>query len=406
MGDQPMDVLDLLDRLDEIELLFEPIFSADEHEIVAYEVIGQLMKDDQKFNIVEFTYDETVPADIRAEVELIMIKQAIKNSTDALQDANVYLPCNPNLLMMDFGEGYFKVLTDLVEESLLSHINLEIPMQKFNGDINQLRHPINYIKTYGVKTVVADIGPDSKLDQILFLEPSVLKMEVNGLDYDAWGTQNHMFATIQALAVKMGAELMFDNIKTSYQLHYAWKNGARYFKGSYLEKPSKHFIARDALKTRFRSECQQFISTEKKVLELKYEEMNKLQKTITAMAKQINPTSINVVSLLKLGEQLEDYAFRLYICNDEGFQTSPNIVKLNSEWIVEEEAIGKNWSWRPYFLLNIIKLRNNLKGDLSSVYSDIRTGELTRTYSMALNSQEFLFVDITYSYLMQHNIVN
>ncbi|MGG0655879.1 EAL-associated domain-containing protein [Rummeliibacillus pycnus] len=401
-----MDVLELLDRLDEIELLFEPIFSADEHEIVAYQVIGQLMKDDQNFNIVEFTYDETVPADIRAEVELLMIKQALKISTDELQETNLYIPCNPNLLMMDFGEAYFKLLTDLVDESLLSHVYLEIPMQKFNGDINQLRHPINYIKTYGVKTVLANIGPDSKLDQMLFLEPSVLIMEVNGLGYDAWGTQNHMFTTIQALAVKMGAELMFDKIKTSYQLHYAWKNGARYFKGSYLEEPSKQFIARDALKTRFRSECQQFISTEKKVLELKYEEMNKLQKNIIAMVKQINPTSVNVESLIKLGEKLEDYAFRLYICNDEGFQTSPNIVRLNSEWIIEEEAIGKNWSWRPYFLLNIIKLRNNLKGDLSSVYSDIRTGELTRTYSMALNNQEFLFVDITYSYLMQHNIVN
>lgn len=401
-----MDVFDLLDRLDEIEILFEPIFSADEHIIVAYEAIGQLLNDDQNFNIVEFTYDETVPADIRAEVELIMIKKAITASIDAIQEANLYIPCNPNLLMMDFGEAYFKVLKDLVEESLLSHVYLEIPMQKFNGDITQLRHPICYIKTYGVKTVVADIGPDSKLDQILLLEPSVLKMEVNGLDYDAWGTLNHMFTTIQALAIKIGAELMFDNIKTSYQLHYAWKNGARYFKGSYLEKPSQQFIARDALKTRFRSECQQFISTEKKVLELKYEEMNKLQKAITAMVKHINPTSGNVESLTQLAEKLEDYVFRLYICNDEGFQTSANIVRLNGEWIIEEEAIGKNWSWRPYFLLNMIKLRKNLKGDLSSVYSDIRTGELTRTYSMALNNEEFLFVDITYSYLMQHNIVN
>ncbi|WP_243881356.1 EAL-associated domain-containing protein [Rummeliibacillus suwonensis] len=406
MGDQQMDVLDLLDRLDEIEILFEPIFSADEHVIVAYEVIGQLMKDDQHFNIVEFTYDETVPADIRAEVELIMIKKAIEISTDALQETNLYIPCNPNLLMMDFGEAYFKMLTDMVEESLLPHIYLEMPMQKFNGDLDQFRHPIYYIKTYGVKTVIADIGPDSNLDQILLLEPSVLKMEVSGLDYDAWGAQNHMFATIQSIAVKMGAAFMFDNIKTSYELHYAWKNGARYFKGSYLEKPSKQFIDRDILKMRFRSECQQFISTEKKILALKYEEMNNLQKNITSMVKQINPTSANVESLIKLAEGLEEYAFRLYICNDEGFQTSPNIVRLKNVWNIEEEAIGKNWSWRPYFLLNIIKLRNNSKGDLSSIYSDIQTGELTRTYSMALNDEEFLFVDITYSYLTKHNIVN
>lgn len=401
-----MDVLDLLDQLDQIEILFEPIFSADEHVIVAYEVIGQLNNDTHNFNIVEFTYDETVPADIRAEVEQILIKKAIELATGALKETNLYIPCNPNLLMLDFGEAYFKTLTDLVEESLLPHIYLQIPMQKFKGDINQFRHPIYYIKTYGVKTVMADIGPDSKLDQILLLEPSVLKMEVSGLDYDAWGTQNHMFTTIQSIAVKMGAAFMFDNIKTSYELHYAWKNGARYFKGAYLEKPSNQFLNRDILKTRFRSECQQFISTEKKILALKYEEINNLQKHITTMVKQISPTSLNIESLYELAEKLENYAFRLYICNDEGFQISPNIVRLNNEWNIEEQAIGKNWSWRPYFLLNIIKLQNHAKGDLSTIYSDIQTGELTRTYSMALNEHEFLFVDITYSYLMQHNIVN
>lgn len=401
-----MDVLDLLDQLDDIEILFEPIFSADEHVIVAYEVIGRLMKENRNFNIVEFTYDEAVPTDIRAEVEQIMIKKAIELATDALKETNLYIPCNPNLLMMDFGEAYFKTLTDLVEESLLPHIYLQMPMQKFRGDINQFRHPINYIKTYGVKTVIADIGPDSKLDQILLLEPSVLKMEVSGLDYDAWGTQNHMFTTIQSIAVKMGAAFMFDNINTSYELHYAWKNGARYFKGSYLEKPSKQFLDRDILKTRFRSDCQRFISTEKKILALKNEEINNLQKKIATKVKQINLENINNESLFELAENLEECAFRLYICNDEGFQISPNIVRLNNEWNIEEEAIGKNWGWRPYFLLNIIKLQNHAKGDLSTIYSDIQTGELTRTYSMALNEHEFLFVDITYSYLMQHNIVN
>lgn len=46
------------------------------------------------------------------------------------------------------------------------------------------------------------------------------------------------------------------------------------------------------------------------------------------------------------------------------------------------------------------------KGELSSVYSDIETGELTRTYSMAISNEEFLFIDIKYDYLYEYNIVN
>lgn len=401
-----MDVLDFIEKLDEIEILFEPIFSADEHIIVAYEVIGEFLNDEQTFNIVDFTYDESVPADIRAEVELLVVQKAIEASLEELTNVNLYIPCNPNLLMLDFGDKYFQLLKDLVDESLLSHIYLVMPEHKFHGEFDQLQHPIRYIKTYGVKIALDNIGSESKLDQILILEPAVLKINVTQLNYNAWGAQNHVFTTIQSLAVKIGATLMFDNIETDYQLHHAWKNGARYFKGVYLQQPSKNFIPRNILKKRFRNECQQFISTEKRLLEVKYEEMKKLQKTIATIVEYMKPESKDVEKLLQLAKKLENYAFRFYICNDEGFQTSPNIVRKNKEWDVQEEAIGKNWSWRPYFLLNIIKLRNDEKGELSSIYSDIETGELTRTYSMAISEHEYLFVDITYDYLYEHNIMN
>ncbi|RKJ61703.1 diguanylate phosphodiesterase, partial [Butyricicoccus sp. 1XD8-22] len=52
------------------------------------------------------------------------------------------------------------------------------------------------------------------------------------------------------------------------------------------------------------------------------------------------------------------------------------------------------------------KMRNDEKGELSAIYSDIETGELTRTYSMAISDKEYLFVDITYDYLYEHNLVN
>ena len=34
-----MSVLEMLDKLDQIEILYEPIYSADGHRVVAYEVI-------------------------------------------------------------------------------------------------------------------------------------------------------------------------------------------------------------------------------------------------------------------------------------------------------------------------------------------------------------------------------
>lgn len=400
-----MEVLDILDRLNEIEVYYEPIYSADSHIIVAYEVSGELTANEEKINIVDFTYDTTVPEEIRQDVERFLIEKAIKQVKDSLHDISLYLPCNPNLFMIDFGDSYFQKIKELIDETLLSKIYLVIPAHKYLGEAEDLQHPIRYMKTYGTKIALDEIGSNSKLDQILMLEPAVLKMNINQLNNNLWGSQGHVFTTIQSLAVKIGATLMFNDIKTDYQLHHAWKHGARYFKGEYLQKPSTQLIPKDTLKERFRNECKQFIATERKQLKLKYEEMKKLQKSISTIVQQSKLYSNNIQSLLDLAKKLEQYAFRFYICNEEGFQTSPNIVRKDGEWQVEKDALGKNWSWRPYFLFNMIRLRNDGKGELSNVYSDIKTGELTRTFSMALDDHEYLFVDIAYDYLIEHNIV-
>lgn len=401
-----MSVLDMLDKLDQIEILYEPIYSADGHRVVAYEVIGQVEGEKKTIHIEQFTYEEEVPADIRAEIEQLVVRKALQSVAHLLEDVSLYIPCNPNLLMLDFGESYFSMLKELVDEQNLSQITLVMAEHLYKGDIKQLHHLIRYIKTYGVKIALADVGSQTQLENVLMLEPNVLKINVEQLNYNLWGAQNHVFATIRTLAIKMGTLLLIENIETVYQLQHGWKNGARFYKGPYLQLPNKEFNERDTLRERFRNECEQFIATEKKQLLHKYEEMKRLEKTISTIVEQINPSSNEQGKLMQLANALQPFAFRMYICNSKGFQVSPNIRWKDNEWVLQEEALGKNWSWRPYFLLNIIKLMKDHKGDLSAVYSDIETGELTRTYSMALANGEFLFIDITYDYLYEHNIVN
>lgn len=400
-----MDVLAIIDKIENIEVLFEPIYSADEHMIVAYEALGQLATDEETINIIDFLYDTSVPSYIRSEVEQSFIKQVLELAEEELEENRLFIPCNPELFMNDFGDSYIQLLKDHVDESLLSHLYLTMRVNHYNGELKQLIHPLRYLKTYGIKLVLDQLNSESKLEQLLILEPSIIKIKVSQLNYDAWGAQSHIFTMIQSLALRMGAMLMFEEITTDYQLHLAWKNGARYFKGSYLQKPSKNFVTKHELKERFHNECKQFIATEIKLLEAKYEEMDKLQKTIYTIVEEVKPSSKDVDRLLELAEKLENIAFRFYICDEEGYQTSPNIIRKEDKWEVDNSKIGKNWSWRPYFLFNLIQLRHNGNGELSTPYNDIETGEMTRTFSMALSNQNYLFIDINYDYLYEHNII-
>ncbi len=401
-----MDVLNVLDKLDQMEVFFEPIYSADEHSIVAYEVSGRIVEGETVIDIATFTYNEDVPAEIRAEVEQLVVRQAIEKIIGEIEHIDLYIPCNPNLLTIDFGESYFSLLKELVTEENLHHITLVMNEYLFATDLQQLHHLIKYIQTYGVKVALSNVGAHSHLDSLLLLEPSVLCIDVDQLSYNKWGNQNYVFTTLRALALKMGASLMVSKVDTIYQLQHGWKNGARYYKGAYLEKPSKDFVPRDTLKPRFRDECEQFIATEKKLIKHKLEEVKLLERKIISSVETVIPTSKQADKLIELANQLQDYAFRLYICDGEGFQTTPNIRWKKDQWVVEKEALRKNWSWRPYFLENLLKMRQEQISDLSNAYSDIETGELTRTFSMALPNNEYLFIDISYDYLYEHNIVN
>ncbi|WP_332648989.1 EAL-associated domain-containing protein [Lysinibacillus sp. 54212] len=401
-----MDVLHVLDKLDTIEILFEPIYSGDEHSIVAYKVVGRIADQTSTFDLEDFTYNEEVPEDIRAEVERLIIRQSIVIAKQELLDVELYIPCNPNLLMIDYGESYFALLKELVAENHMEQLTLVMNEHCYKGDIMQLHHVVKYMKTYGVKVALNNIASHSQLNSILLLEPSVLIINVRQLNYHNWGAQNHVFTTLRTLALKIGASLMVSDVDTVYQLQHGWKNGARYYKGAYLEKPSKTFIPRDTLKSRFRDECEQFIATEKKLVKQRYQAIKTLEREVYTNVEEVGPTSSHVEKLVSLAKKLQPFAFRLYICNGEGFQTTPNIMWRDEAWVIQQEALQKNWSWRPYFLENLLKMRQDHLVELSNAYSDIETGELTRTLSLALPNNEYLFIDISYSYLYEHNIVN
>lgn len=401
-----MEALQLLDKIDNLQILFEPIYSADEHRIVAYEVLTGEDEDGELIHFTQFIYDEDIPIEIRGEVEQLIARQAVQMILPHLKEVDLYLPCNPNILMLDYGEGYFNLLSELLEEEQLKHITLVLSEHKFQGNIEHLNHVVKYLKTYGIKIALNEIGAHSKLDSLLALEPSVLKINVDQLNYSNWGNQHPVFTTLRSFAGRMGATLMVTNIATTYEFQHGWKNGARYYKGPYLHVPSREFLERDMLKERLKQECEQFILTEKKLLRQKFELEKKLTHIIQDSIQQFNPTSTNIDTLMNLAKRIENSAFRLYICDGEGFQLTPNIVWNEGQWNIQEEARNKNWSWRPYFLQQLLKLREESTPVLSSSYSDIETGEPTRTFSVALPNNEYLFVDISYNYLYENNIVN
>lgn len=402
-----MDALDVMANLPQVIPHYQPIFSADEHGVVGYEVLGRFQTETGTVSLGPFFHDETIPEEFRIEVDDVITKKALDYFL-ALADQTplIFFNRDANLLMLDRGESFLQLLLAYEAKGLaLGRIVLEINEQHFKGDVDQLNHLLTYIRTYGVKVAVDNIAEHSiNLERIGVLSPDILKIDLHELrKASVHQAYQGIVHSISLLARKIGATLLYEDIETSFQLQYAWRHGGRYYQGYYLAKPGPEAVPRDLLKDLLRQECHRFIQQEKKKLETLYHISEQFQQRITALLGKYKKAGNFNELISSLAAELDDVCFRIYVCDEDGFQQSGNMFKRGGRWELEHEYYMKNWSWRPYFLENIIRMRSRRRGILSDLYTDIETGETIRTYSYPIDERHYLFIDLSYSYLFEHD---
>src|SRR4051812_38689267 len=256
-----MDALEILSDLENVFPYFQPIFSADEQRVIAYEVLGRYQSKGNVISLGPFFQDDQIPDEYKYEVDLLVVKKALVKIVDLDDDILIFLNRNAELLMYGHGEPFLQELLEFEKRGLrLKRIILEISDRNYRGDLDQFDHLLQYYRTYGLKIAVASIGDESHyFERIGQLEPDILKINLQALKTTAIGVNfNDVLYSLSLLARKIGATLLFENIEMSYQLQFAWKNGGHYYQGFYLHPPTSEFInrdlLRDRLKEKFRSE--------------------------------------------------------------------------------------------------------------------------------------------------------
>ncbi|WP_423409880.1 EAL-associated domain-containing protein [Heyndrickxia sp. MSNUG] len=402
-----MDALDILTDLDHVIPYFQPIFNAEEHRIVGYEILGRYKSEKEAVSLGPFFLDETIPEEYRIEVDNTVLTKALEiASLSEKDDVMWFVNRDAELLMLDDGEQFLQLILSFKEKGIHpSQIVLEISDRKYGKENSHshIEHLLSYYKSYGIKIAIDKVGNESNhLDRIADFEPEILKIDMSSLRSNSAGSAYlDVLHSLSILARKIGATLLFENIETTYQLQFAWKNGGRFYQGFYLQKPYEALVSRTILKEKLKKEIHGFILSEKKRLQSFFDLRSELNSKFQDLISRNKKIQNNSELLISLGKSLDEMAFRMYICDEDGFQNSPNLYKTGEKWLLQPEYIDKNWSWRPYFLENIIRMRTGKKGILSDRYSDIETGEVIRTFSLPLNETEFLFVDLSSAYLSQ-----
>ncbi|RSK26842.1 EAL domain-containing protein [Bacillus sp. HMF5848] len=402
-----MDPLEILSNIHMLTPYYQAVFSSDEHRVVGYELLAYFKGDQQDLPIGSLFFDSSVPEEYRIEIDDTVLEMALSDMIKVDGNLILFINRNPNLLMQGQGESTLQLLKKYEIKGLrLTNIVIEISMDDFSGDVEQLSHLLQYYKTYGLKIAVDDIGrKTSNLQTVGRLSPNIIRIDLQKLRLQTQlDTYEDVLYSFSLLARRVGATILYEDIEASYQLHYAWRNGGRYYQGYYLHKPTRQLVEVDILKERLREECHQFIVFEKNRIKALYELRDLLNERTQAVVSKIKKDLPINDWLLEIAKELQDISFRLYVCNEDGFQLSANVEKYDDFWEMKLDAYQKNWSWRPYFLENIIRMRLNNKGLLSDLYNDIDKAVTIRTFSFPLQDNQFLFVDLKYEYLYDLNV--
>ncbi|MDE5412811.1 EAL domain-containing protein [Alkalihalobacterium chitinilyticum] len=402
-----MDALDVIMNKDKIIPYFQPIVSADTQLVIGYEALARIQVEDGVQSLGWFFKDQSIPEEYRQEVDEHVCHLAIEKLLEHDIEAKLFINVDMNEILENNGEHLINNLKAYESRGLsLSSIVIEFAEQDFKGNISSLKHLLTYIQSLGIQIAIDDVGKTgSNLDQIALLRPNIVKVDLEFLEGDAFPQlYRDVLYSLSLLTRKIGATLMFEGIGSFNQLNYAWRNGGHYYQGYYLSRPKPTFQEIDFCKSSLKKEFHHFIHFERKKIEAQITLTEKLSQLIRHSIKKVKALDSYDAVVMQIAKELSNISFRVYICDHDGYQQSGNAVKdEENNWNLQEGSRFKNWSWRPYFLENIVRMNYEKRGILSDLYTDIEKDEMIRTYSFPIDDHLFLFVDIPYSYLFEQD---
>nr|WP_059103488.1 EAL-associated domain-containing protein [Shouchella shacheensis] len=402
-----MDPLDVMMNKECVVPYFLPILSADKQLVIGYEVVARWQEGKRMSKLGWFFEDRSIPGEYRLEVEDYLQEVALARYIESRQQGVLYFNYDAKLLTKDGGETLIERLRLCEAEGVsLRRLIIGIKGGDMSEEVGSLKHTVMYLQSLGVQIAVdVDSPSTSQLDNLAILKPNVIRVNVSFLEETSLpALYRDVHQPMSMLARKIGATLLFDGLETFTQLNYAWRSGGRYYQGPYLQKAGPAFVERELCKPKLQKDMHHFIHYERQKVAAQLVLSNDLTQKLRQALKTIDAEDTYDQMIVNIARTLDAYTFRVYICNEDGFQQSSNAEKgRDGTWELYQEGRYKNWSWRPYFLENIARMNVEKKGILSDLYSDIERDEHIRTYSYPLTDTLYVFIDIPYEYLFEQN---
>ena len=402
-----MDPVDIMLNQNHVTPLYQPVFIADTHLVVGYDVFPYFNKAEDELESLDwFFQDPSIPEEFRQEIHHVIIKKSLDYYIEQDEPSLfLFLDYDSHIILKDRGEGLLNILEGYKERGVqFNKIVIQLRDEFPQEEIDAVRVLFNYLKSLGILVALDHIGlKNGNLERLAYLMPNIVKIDLSFLNREGLPQlYRDIHYSLTLLSQKIGATIMFKGISTYSQLHHAWQNGGRFYQGSYLKAPQAEFVEPTICKETLQQDFQKFVEYKRKKIQAQSDVALQINQQLKTILAKIDRQDHYDEIIQEVAKACDDFTFRIYITDHTGLQLSSNIEKnKDGKWELHPESRHKNWSWRPYFFENVAKMTVEKRGILSDLYTDIDRNEQIRTFSYPLTDQLFIFLDIPYSYLFE-----
>jgi len=379
------------DMLDERDLFpwFQPILALDSRLVIGYEVLGRYRTDEGVASLGPFFTD--AGADVREQIRVdrFIREQAIARLARTEEKPLLFLNVKPSWMDRAWqSEGRLHTLRMLERHGIdPDRVVIEITEDSYAGSIERLGEIVDIYRGAGCRIAIDDTGTGfNSADRIAGLGPDILKVDIHLMKRSA--SHSGYLAVLRsysALAEQIGASLLIEGVETEEDLQRAIQLGARYVQGYLFAAAGPDFQPAD----RYAAIVDNGLARHRlgvRRSEARWRETGEMLADCVRHARfdDGGPASGAdrydrfVEGLL---DRLPAACIRAYLCREDGEQLSSNYRRENGRWVRQPEFRGSNWSWRPYFVADILHPAVGMNANISRSYADLGTRKWIRTIS-------------------------
>ncbi len=246
----------------------------------------------------------------------------------------------------------------------------------------------------GARIAIDDFGAGySQLDRVLALQPDILKLDMRLFQEAArGGPSGEVVKALAQMAEKTGCWIIAEGVETEAELDFALECGSRYVQGYLFAKPELAFFPADAFVDRFAELRNSYVK--RKLAERAL--MLKLRKQLTELMALLRKWAEGDALPEHLPRPTQyPWLLRIYQCDRNGTQLTPNMEWNGSQWRVDPRYVGHNWSWRPYFYQLLAEGWEERRLTLSTTYRDATSNQYCLTAGQFIaKGKRLLLLDV------------